>query len=143
VSSTTVRFVIAIVLIAHGLGHGLGILAATGLKLSRGHSPDSWLLSGLIGHDPARLLGAALWLASLVAFVAAGLALAGWGLPARHWPTLAVVAAVLSLVTLAAFWLGLPFLFPNKVGVILVDVSVLVSVLWLEWPERLAAPDLF
>ena len=48
------RIIIAIVLIAHGLGHGLGMLAAAGVKLSPTHSPDSWLFTRLLGDTEAQ-----------------------------------------------------------------------------------------
>jgi hypothetical protein len=137
-SSTSIRIVVAVILIGHGLGHALGLLPLAGVRLSTSHSAGSWLLSPLIGDAPARALGAVLWLASLSGFVAAGIAIAGLGLAPSGWTRLAGLAAVLSLVTLTLFWHGFPFLFPNKIGAIAVDLALLISVLWLRWPAALA-----
>jgi len=140
VPPATVRLLVAIVLVAHGLGHALGLLPALGFRLSEGHAPGSWLLSGLMGDGRARLLGALCWLASGTAFVGAGVALGGWGLSRDHWTMLASAAAVVSLATVLLFWNGLPFFFPNKVGAILIDVLVLVSVLAPQSLPRLGLP---
>ena len=125
------RIIIAIVLIAHGLGHGLGMLAAAGVKLSPTHSPDSWLFTRLLGDTGARIIGFVIWLLALVGFVGAGLGLLGWLVPVASVPSLALGASVISLASLALFWNALPFFFPNKVGVIVVDVAVLVYLLWI------------
>jgi len=133
-SPNTLRTIVAIVLIAHGLGHALGALAAVGVRLSASHAPDSWLLTGLIGPGPTRAAGVIFWLASLGVFVAAGLALGGWWLDPVHWPALGLAAGVLSLVTVVVFWHGLPFFFPNKLGAILVDIAVLASLFGTSGP---------
>jgi len=118
--------VVAIILIIHGLGHGLGMLAAAGITLSPTHSPDSWLFTRLLGDTGARVIGFAIWSVALVCFVGAGLGLLGWLVPQEAWPSWAIVASVISLISLALFWNGLPFFFPNKAGVIVVDLAVLL-----------------
>lgn len=130
-SDTTWRIIIAVILIAHGLGHVLGILAALGVKLSPTHSPDSWLFTRLLGDTGARIIGFVIWLLALVGFVGAGLGLLGWLVPAASVPALAIGASVISLAGLALFWNAFPFFFPNKVGVIVVDVAVLVYLIWI------------
>lgn len=130
-ADTTWRIIIAVILIAHGLGHGLGMLAAIGVKLSPTHSPDSWLFTRLLGDTGARIIGFVIWLLALVGFVGAGLGLLGWLVPAASVPALAIGASVISLAGLALFWNAFPFFFPNKVGVIVVDVAVLVYLIWI------------
>jgi hypothetical protein len=133
-STSTLRVVLAVVLIAHGLGHALGMLSTAGLKLSDTHAPNSWLFTPLLGGTPARVVGFVFWLAALLTFVGAGLALAGWAVPRPWWHSLAIAASVTSLAALVLYWHGLPFFFPNKVGVVAVDLAVLYSRLWLHWP---------
>jgi hypothetical protein len=122
------QIVVAIVLILHGLGHALGMMAASGVTLSQTHAPHSWLLSKLLGDTATRAIGFVVWLLALIGFVGAGLGLLGLIVPATWWQPLAVGAAIISLFGLALFWNALPFFFPNKVGVIIVDAVVLV---WL------------
>lgn len=117
--------IIAVILIAHGLGHGLGMLAAVGVKLSPTHASYSWLFTRLLGDTGARVIGFVIWLLALVGFVGAGLGLLGWVVPPESWPEWAMAASAISLGCLAFFWDGLPFFFPNKIGVIVVDVAVL------------------
>jgi hypothetical protein len=130
-SDTTWRIIIAVILMAHGLGHVLGTLAAVGVKLSPTHSPDSWLFTRLLGDTGARTIGFVIWLLALVGFVGAGLGLLGWLVPAASVPALAIGASVISLAGLALFWNAFPFFFPNKVGVIVVDVAVPVYLIWI------------
>jgi len=77
---STQRILIAVVLIAHGIGHGLGVLPSPRVQLTKTHSARSWLFSRLFGDTGARVVGGAVWLLALVAFVAIGgaaLSLAG------------------------------------------------------------------
>lgn len=134
------RIVVALVLVGHGVGHALGVLPAVGIRLSGSHSAQSWLFTSLLGDTAARGIGALLWTIGLVLFVGAGLGCLGWLVPTAWWRSLAISAAAVSLVTLALFWHGFPFLFPNKIGAIAVDVAVLLSVLWLRWPADTAVP---
>jgi len=136
-STSTLRIVIAIVLIAHGLGHALGLLPLAGIRLSRTHAGASWLLGDALGVDVPRALAGFLWTSALATFVGAGLALLGWLGPRTDWETLALVAAALSLVTILLFWQGLPFLFPNKIGALAMDLAVLASLVWFRWPPEL------
>lgn len=135
--AASVRTVAGLILIAHGLGHALAVFPLFGLRLSETHSPNSVPVSRLIGAGPARGVGAILNILALLAFVGAGVALAGWALSAASWGTLAVEGAVVSSVALFFYWNAFPFLIPNKVGVITVNAVTLLSVLWLPWPSQL------
>ena len=106
----------AVVLVAHGLGHALGVLPMLGVKLSGQHSEASWVLRSLLGTVGLRVVGVTLWVGALLAFVGAGLGLLGWYVAPGKWELLALIACSLSLATILLFWQGLPFFFPNKVG---------------------------
>ena len=129
---STIRILIIIVLIAHGAGHYMGILSSLGVKLSHKSSGDSWLLTGVIGETPARLLGLIIWSLAFVGFITGGMGFAGWLIPGSWWPTLTGIAAVLSLFGLIFFWNGFAFIF-NKISAIIVNVAVLISVLGNGW----------
>lgn len=136
-STLTLRSVVAIILILHGVGHALGLLPAFGLTLGRTHAAGSWLFTGPTGTPGLRELGFALWSVTLLGFLAAGLGLLGWLVPQAWWQGLATGSAILSLLAVVFFWSGLPLLFPHKIGAIAVNVAVLVCLLWLRWPAAL------
>ena len=121
-SPQVVRTIAALVLLGHGLGHALTIFP---------------LLDGVVGTGAASAICVLLNLVALLLFVGAGLGVAGWGVPRDAWSRLAVLGASVSLLALVLFWNAFPFLFPNKLGVIAVDLWVLASVLWLRWPAGL------
>jgi len=122
------RIVIAVVLIIHGLGHAMGILPLLGKRLSESHSADSWVLGPLLGNGPSRIVGVVIWVLVMIGFLLSAAGLLGWVVPGQ-WQQMAAVTAVISLAGLTLFWNAFPFLFPNKVGVILVDAGVLAWVL--------------
>jgi hypothetical protein len=123
-----IRIVIAFVLVVHGIGHGMGFLPLLGKRLSPSHSADSWALGPLIGEDAARAAGSGIWVLCIAGFLLSALGLVGRVVP-EIWPTVAAASSVISLAGLALFWNAFPFLFPNKVGIILVDAGVLAWVI--------------
>ena len=137
-SGTTLRIIVAAVLFIHGIGHFKGMMPALQLMYVEGWNSRSWLLTPLIGEGASRILSAILFLAALVGFVASALGLLGWLVPHEWWRTLAVVSAVVSIVTIVVFWNAFVSFFPNKAGAIGVDIAVLVCLLWLSWPAEAA-----
>jgi hypothetical protein len=131
-----VRIVIALVLLAHAIGHVLGPLQV--LRISTVNPEwhgDSWLLSGL-GTSVSQIAGLAIWIAALVGFVAVAAVVMGW-LPAEWWAPLAIGSSVVSLMGIVLF----PAAFPtfSTIGAVVVDVAVLLGVFWLNWsPAALA-----
>ncbi|TFH01965.1 MAG: hypothetical protein E4H13_03470 [Calditrichales bacterium] len=135
--ASAVRIIFVFVLILHGVGHFWGILAAFGVQVGATQSANSWIFTDLLGDKAAKGLAILLYLSATVCFIAAGISLQGWALTMRNWQGLAVIAAIISLVALGSFWNGFPYLFPNKIGAILVDGLLLVTLLWLRWPPEL------
>jgi hypothetical protein len=136
-SAQTLRVIVAVVLIFHGVGHALGVLPAFGVTLGRTHAAGSWLAMGANGAGRGQAIGFALWAIALVGFVSAGFAVLGWLVPQTWWSLLALVSAFVSMVALVFFWWGLPFLFPHKIGAIAVNLAVFICLLWLRWPSAL------
>lgn len=128
------RIAIAVVLIAHGVGHALGVVPVF-VTIADDWNMRSAVFSGSLGESRTQAVGIALWSACLVGFVASGLALLGAGLPVAWWEPLAVASSVLSLLTLALFWHGFPTLVPNKVGAIVVDLTAIAGILFAGWPS--------
>ena len=96
------KIVIAVVLLAHGIGHVLGPLQVSKVAgVNQSWNGDSWLLTGAVGQSITGAVGVALWTVAIVAFgVLAGVVM-GW-LP-EAWTPLAIVASVVSLVGVLLF----------------------------------------
>jgi hypothetical protein len=135
-SGTTLRIIVALVFLVHGVGHFMGIMPALGLATVKGWSSRSRLLTPLLGETASRIISFVLFAAAMVGFLAAALALMGWLVPHDSWRTLAVGSAVVSLIAIALFWNAFVALIPNKLGAIAVDVATLVCLLVLNWPSE-------
>lgn len=133
-----VNVLVAIVLLAHGIGHVLGPLQVLKVgAINPMWAGDSWLLTGVAGQSVTNVIGLVLWIAAMVGFAAAAAVVMGW-LPAAWWAPLAIGSSVVSLIAIALF----PNAFPmtSTVGAVVVDVAVLAAVLVLKWaPTALPA----
>jgi hypothetical protein len=128
------QWIVGLVLLAHGVGHVLGLLPVFGDDLPAGWNARSWLLTTTLGETASKGISAVLWSTCTILFFLASLAVLGWGIPYEWWRPLAVVGAALSTVTLGLFWNGFPALFPNKIGALAVNLVVLGGVLAADWP---------
>ena len=135
-SDSTIRLIAAIILIFHGVGHYMGIIAAFGIKLTPGMSSDSPLLNGLIGSQAAKIVCLILFALAFVGFISAGFSLLGWIVPQAWWMKLAVVSAVFSMLGLVFYWNAMAFFF-NKFGAVLINAAVLICLVVLRWPKGL------
>lgn len=133
-----VRIVIGLLLVAHGIGHSMGLLQVFRVAtVNPAWSGDSWLITGAVGPTATQAVGVVLWTAALVGFVALGAVVFGW-LPTAWWGPLAIASSVVSLAGIVLF----PVAFPtfSTIGAVVVDLAVLAAVLWLDWtPADLAA----
>ncbi len=135
-SPSTLRTIIGLILLVHGIGHCMAFFPALNISSTEKWHHRSWLLTPLIGDAASRVISIILFGAAFVGFIAAALGLFGWLVPHDSWRMLAVISAVISLVALALFWNAFVTFFPNKVGAIAVDVAVLVGLLILNWPTE-------
>jgi hypothetical protein len=144
-SPSTLRILIAVFLIAHGLVHF--ILTAVPTPPEGGpvgqpggvHTPfwpswwraatdPTWLASRMgLPQRAVRLFGSCLWLAALIGFALAGLGLLGLPGFSAIWPGAAAGGALASLLLLGFY--GHPWLVVGAV----IDLAVLAS-LWLHVP---------
>jgi hypothetical protein len=138
----TLRIIIAIVIIAHGIGHCLGVVPAFGVKLTPTHSAKSWLFTGIIGETGSRILIALIFSAAIVGFIGAGLGMFGWLVPGSMWMKLAAWSSILSIAGLVLFVNAFPTVFPNLVGAMAVNIAVLISLYWLHWPPDIVGNGL-
>jgi hypothetical protein len=135
-SPTTLRIIIGLVLIVHGIGHAMAFFPALNIFSNESWHHRSWLLTPLIGDTASRVISMILFGAALLGFIGAGLGLFVWLVPHEWWRSLAVVSAVISLVALALFWNSFASLFPNKIGAIVVNIAVLWGLLLANWPSE-------
>jgi hypothetical protein len=129
------QIVFGVVLIAHGIGHTLGVMPLF-LKVPESWNTRSWLLSGRLDERAVTTIAVVLWLVCTVGFVLAGLGILDLIVPTTWWRPLAVGFSALSLVTLGLYWQGFPVLIPNKVGAIAVDVVLIVGIVFASWPTE-------
>jgi hypothetical protein len=125
------KIVIALVLLAHGIGHSMGLLQLFKVAtVNPQWHGDSWILTGPAGTTATQVVGGLLWTAAIVGFAALAAAVLGW-LPASWFPPLAVCSAVVSLAGILLF----PIAFPtfSTLGALVVDVVVLVAAIWYHW----------
>lgn len=128
-SGGTWRLILALVLVAHGIGHVLFLAPCLGFT-QWGQSAHSWLLTRIVGDVPTRAIGGLLWLVVIVGLMAAGVGLLG---QQSWWRTLAVGSAGVSLLALILFAGGIgtqPLL-----SAALMDIAILVALLWVQWPS--------
>jgi hypothetical protein len=134
------RIVLGLFLIAHGLIHfSLTTLPAAtpGGPATpfwpgwwRADSGSTWLVTVTgMNNSAVRAFGGLLCIAVTVGFVLAGLGLMGVPLLDEWWRALAVASAAFALPLFVLFW------HPWLVLGAALNISVLVSLLWANWPS--------
>ena len=114
------RYVIAIVLMAHGIGHIMPFMAAWMPQISKvGFSDAPWIFSGSVGVGSP--IGQAFGLLGLVT-------------QQTWWPMVTIAAAAISIVTILPWFTTWPM--TSMIGALLVDVAVLVALL-PSWGQQL------
>ena len=118
------RIIVALVLIAHGLGHSMGVLAAW-TTIPSGLTNRPWLFSNgvLLASTMGRVWGL-LWLAALLITTAGG---AGLLLHQDWWRAVAVAGAGLSLIAIVPWLAAMPPF--SAFGAVAVDILVLAILL--------------
>ena len=123
--TTLIRVVAGGLLVAHGLVHLLYLVDdVPEFTLDR-----SWV----VPDGVSRPVGLALIAVTIAGYVLVGLAV--WGVPVLSgiWPALTILASVVSLVLLVAFW-NTRLVFGVAIGIALIAVAVLRP----EWTDRIA-----
>ncbi len=127
------QWIIAILLLAHGLGHWLGVMPVVGMAKEETWSDDSPMLWGMMSPRTARGFAVVLWLLAMAGFVVSSLGVLGFILSPDSVRYFCVASAIVSLAALTLFWNAFPSIV-NKVGAITVDLGVLAVVLAQPWP---------
>jgi hypothetical protein len=124
-------YIIAIVLLMHGVGHIMPFMAAW-TPQKAGFTDASWIFSsGVSLGSPIGQAFGLLGLIAMLGFLAGALGLVthqGW------WPAVTIAAAAISIVTIIPWWSAWPL--GSLIGALLVDAAVLVALL-SPWADRL------
>ncbi len=133
-SGEALRWVLAVVVLAHGVGHVLFMPVLAGaIKLTA--SDHATLLSRFVGDEPARAAASIVAAVALCAFTAASI---GYVAHASWWRSAAVVGAIVSLAVIAAVWDTVPT--SPAFFAALFDVLVLAALLVARWPVEDTLP---
>lgn len=144
-STRTMRIVITIALLAHGIAHAIASIALLRQMIS-GPSADvvtvqSWLFPSL-EPNLAATVAFPFWLVSALGFLGAAVLFWENGIQDVMWRRMAVVAAVIStagIFIFSAIWPGTQEdvrLLIHPVVAMIMNIAVLVTQIWLHWPPR-------
>ena len=125
--STTIRYGLAVIIFAHGIGHVVGFW---------GDSRFSWALTGVLGEGLTWALEVVWMLVSAALFLGAVMALLDIAVPHETWRTLVSVAALVSIGGIVLFWGTWPG--GTMFFAFVFDLALLVVVVWYEWPTEKA-----
>jgi len=123
------KLVIAIVVLAHGVGHVLFLAPAIRLATWADQTGHSWLITPLLGDGLTRALAALVWTATIALFVAA---VAGFYLGSDWWRQAALLGAVVSASGIVVMWDGLPT--SSAAAALIFDLIVIAALGVAHWP---------
>jgi len=136
-SDTTLRTVLAVLLLFHGVGHFMGVIpalrlfgagTASGPSWRIKWSSRSWLLSRFLNESSVRSLCTGLFMAAMIGFLGAGFGLLGWIVPLQLWSKLALASSLISLLAVFLFWNAFILLFPHKLGALGMNVLLFLGI---------------
>ena len=124
------RIALAVVVLAHGVGHVLFLGPVVGLGAWAGQTGHSWVLTGALGDGAARAVAALLWSAVIVLFTAG---VAGFLAGADWWRAATIAAAGMSIAGIVLFWDGVAA--TNAIFALVTDAVILAGLLVANWPS--------
>jgi hypothetical protein len=125
------KFVIALILASHGIGHSMWLLQVFKVAtVNPQWNGDSWLLTGQTGPTATHIVAVVVWTLAMVGFAALAAATLGW-LPEAWFTPLAVGSSIASLAGLFLFPMAFPVF--STLGALAANVAVLVAVVWFDW----------
>ena len=128
--SDAIRYGLALVVFAHGVGHVLFLAPALGFANWADQTGHSWLLSGVVGDGASRAVATLIWCAVIALFVAG---VGGFLSGADWWRAATVAGAALSIVGIGVFWDGIAT--ASATFALIADVVILGALLVAHWPS--------
>jgi hypothetical protein len=124
---------LAVVVVAHAIGHVLFLAPALRLVNWADQTGHSWLLTGIVGDPLTRAVAAAAWTATALLFLAGTY---GFLTSQDWWRPVIVAAAVVSLAAIVVMWDGIAT--SSAFMAAAFDIAVIVAVAWARWPATSA-----
>lgn len=135
-TTKTIKLIVFIALLVHGIGHFQGVAAGLGLKINKAVPGQSWMLKGL-NSGTNRIICLSMFLLTGIMGILTALSFRDIMLAHSAWQSLATVTAILSTICLVVFPNGFAMFF-NKVGAIGVNLVIYYSIVFgQQWPEVL------
>ena len=124
------KYILVFVIFMHGMAHISGFIASWS-KLDTGYTDKPWIFPGNFSlHSAVGKAWGLLWILAMLGLVGTSL---GIIFSQNWWPSLAMAAAVISLVAIFPWWQSVPA--GAKAGA-LFDILIIV-VLLSPWGERI------
>jgi hypothetical protein len=120
---------LAIVVLAHGIGHVLFLAPTIRFARWADQTGHSWVLTPSIGDTATQVVGGLVWIATIVLFVGG---VGGFMTGQDWWRAMTVAGAILSIIGIVLMWDGIAT--TNAIFALVFDVLILGSLLWLHWP---------
>jgi hypothetical protein len=135
-STSTVKLIVFLALLVHGIGHLQGVVSSSGIKFRTSSSNTSWLLKGR-SEKLNKLICLVLYLVASVSGIFAALGLNGVLGPDSPWTSLALACAIFSTLGLVLFPKALAMFF-NRAGAIMVNLIIFYAILFNDdWPAAI------
>jgi cytochrome c biogenesis protein CcdA len=133
------RIIIAIILVGHGIGHIMGFVG-TWTKWQPFSEPSfnklPWIFSnGVFIQSALGKVFGIFWLLAIIGFFTAAVRLIA---NQSWWPSIAIIASILSLLAVIPWWNTFTPGIMSKVSAVVVDIIILVALL-SPWSDALLA----
>ena len=125
-TTKTVKLLVFLTLLVHGIGHLQGVVSGLGVKFNENSKTQSWLLKGS-SERVNRIACLALYLGAALFGIMAALSFRAFLLPHHIWQTFAFISAIFSTFCLVLFPDALAMFF-NKIGAIAVNLLIFYSI---------------
>jgi len=132
-TTKTIKLIVFITLLVHGIGHFQGVVAGLGVKINNAEATRSWLLQSL-SDKTQRWICLAMFLVTGIMGILTALSFRNILVSSSSWQIFALITAILSTLCLVFYFNGFAMFF-NKIGAIAVNLLIYYSILFNgQWP---------
>ena len=119
-------------LLVHGFGHLLGVVASFRPSRKDDWNINSWLLNVSFSDSSRRMIAAVVFILPAFAAISSALMLKGWILEDTDWRAVSLFAAFVSFGAIILFPKALfsPF---NRTAAILLDIAIIIVMMKEPW----------
>lgn len=133
-SAKTIKILVFLTLLVHGIGHIQGVVSSLGVKFKDSDSNLSWILKGL-GVNTNHIICLLLYLGAALFGIVTALCFKDWLFSGCNWQSFALITALISTASLVLFPNALAMFF-NKAGAAAVNLIIYYSILFNgQWPS--------